>query len=253
MSKGFIKLHRKILTHWINQDPIYLWRWMQILLNVNWQSKECLIYKQVFTCEPGQSFYSLRSWAMILKCTPNTVLRFFRALHENGLITHEIIQRAQHPATVITVINWSHYQDRPAQGSTHGSIREPIREPIHTKEGLRSFKKRGENKFQNNSLRESRYLEEKENSGAQRKRNLSYSLDEVKSICSRIGDFSHSYIYGFHFFNEGLFENEGDLVFKFNARLKQSPPNPADEVFTRKGGGEKLGEKLAQAFSTNGN
>jgi uncharacterized protein YdaU (DUF1376 family) len=53
---------------------------------------------------------------------------------------------------------------------------------------------------------------------------LYFSLDEIKNILARKNDFNHSYVYGFHVHHQGFFENEGDLISKFNLSVKLNPP-----------------------------
>ena len=110
MSKpGWIKLHRSILDHWLFSDVRELSRqeaWIRMLLLVNYQPKKELIKGQLYTCDPGQSLFSLESWAREFNWSLQKVRTFFKTLEKDNMIITEGLQYT----TRLTICNWDTYQ-----------------------------------------------------------------------------------------------------------------------------------------------
>ena len=106
---GWIKLHRSLKSHWIdesNRPRTYREAWEDILLTVNWESKKVLVVNQLIDCEEGQSLNSLQSWAKLFNWTIAKVRHFFNLLEKDEIITLEGLQYT----TRLTVCKWCIYQ-----------------------------------------------------------------------------------------------------------------------------------------------
>jgi len=107
---GWIKLHRKIMTHWIWYDPIYLKAWIAILMQVNHEGKKVLIQGELIECKRGESLMSLQSWAKYFgkEWTIQKVRTFFELLKKDEMI----ITKGMRKSTRLTVCNYAIYQNQ---------------------------------------------------------------------------------------------------------------------------------------------
>lgn len=108
-SNGWIKLHRSIKSHWINEvnrPRTYREAWEDILLSVNWEPKKVLVKGELIDCEPGQSLNSLQTWAKQFNWTIAKVRHFFKLLEKDEMVSLEGLQYT----TRLTVCKWELYQ-----------------------------------------------------------------------------------------------------------------------------------------------
>lgn len=106
MVEGWLKLSRKINTHWIWKDPVKLKWWIDILLTVNYENNKTSIGYKVFECKRGQSLLSLQSWAKKWGVSKSVVNNFFNMLENDGMIVIE----NETVTTRLTVCNYDTYQ-----------------------------------------------------------------------------------------------------------------------------------------------
>jgi hypothetical protein len=113
--EGWIKLHRKIISHWIFKNPYYLKAWTLMLINVNYDDKKILINGQLIECKRGQSLLSIDSWVVLFgiskingNWTYQKVRTFFELLEKDKMICKENIVKT----TRITICNYETYQEQ---------------------------------------------------------------------------------------------------------------------------------------------
>jgi hypothetical protein len=111
---GWIKLHRKIIEHWIWKDPEKLKWWLDMLLSVNHAPTKVNVGMQLFDCDRGQSIMSLSNWAERWKVSRDTVRNFFTLLKNDGMIHTENLTKS----TRITIYNYDSYQEDLHDGQT---------------------------------------------------------------------------------------------------------------------------------------
>lgn len=111
MYKGWIKLDRAILDHWIWQDEKYFRRWMSILLLVNHTEKKFPVGNELFVCGQGESFRSIHEWSRVFGCSKPTVLKFFKLLEKEDMIRTKILGNGNRRKHLLTVVNWDKYQN----------------------------------------------------------------------------------------------------------------------------------------------
>lgn len=117
---GWVKVHRKILDHWVwNNEKYFRW-WMLILLKVNYEKKVFPVNYKMLECNPGQSFMSLDTWAGLFGCSKKTVVKFFYLLKKDGMINTEIIGKGNQRNHLLTVLNWDNYQQTETEKGTSG-------------------------------------------------------------------------------------------------------------------------------------
>ena len=110
MSKGFIKIERKLAEHWIFQDAEKLKWWLILLLEVNYLPGKIMIGNNLIEIEKGQSAKSLRSWAKLLNTGTKSVVSFFDLLESDKMLKRETVGKGKQSTTLITIENYEHYQ-----------------------------------------------------------------------------------------------------------------------------------------------
>jgi hypothetical protein len=118
---GFIVLHRRIrswpLWHFMSAEQRMVW--VQILLDANWKDSEAWMGTHRFTVKRGQLIHSERTLAKNAGVGRQVVRTTIEKLLTEGAITrHPVnIPEATHEAThiphILTVCNYSRYQDVP--------------------------------------------------------------------------------------------------------------------------------------------
>lgn len=108
-SKGWIKIHRKIMESAIWSDPLRLKAWMHILLSANHEDKDIFMNGTRITVKEGQFITSNRKLQVAWGCSKNTVQRILFQLQEMDMIRHETPSKRY---TLLTVINYGVYQDK---------------------------------------------------------------------------------------------------------------------------------------------
>jgi hypothetical protein len=113
--EGWIKLHRKILDHWLYHDSNYFRAWGIMLFTVNYEKKRVLINGTLVDCDRGQAVLSLDSWVEKFgvskkagSWTIQKVRTFFDLLEKDRMITRENLIKS----TRITICNYVKYQDQ---------------------------------------------------------------------------------------------------------------------------------------------
>jgi len=110
MTKGFIKIERKLAEHWIFQDAEKLKWWLILLLEVNYLPGKIMIGNNLIEIEKGQSAKSLRSWAKLLNTGTKSVVSFFDLLESDKMLKRETVGKGKQSTTLITIENYEHYQ-----------------------------------------------------------------------------------------------------------------------------------------------
>jgi len=143
--EGWIRIHRKIIDHWVYKDDRYFKAWVKILMTVNYEPKKVLIEGELIDCGRGQSVLSLKSWAEAFGkgWSIQTVRTFFSLLKNDMMIDTEGLRKT----TRLTVCNYDQYQNV-QQGDNTENNRQPTdsqhgdnTETTSTKEEIKKDKK----------------------------------------------------------------------------------------------------------------
>ena len=105
-SKGWIKVDRDIVDHWIFHDAEYFRAWMLILLMANHEEHTVMIDKKPVKIPPGAFHSSLTILAQRLGWTKSRVLRYTQRLEMDAMLR---TKRTSH-GTTFFVENWGKYQ-----------------------------------------------------------------------------------------------------------------------------------------------
>ena len=116
MNEGWVKTYRSLTDHWVWQDKPFSkgQAWMDLLLMVNHSEKKILIDGKLENVERGQTVSSIRKlcdrWGW-----SNTKVKNFLKMLENDSMIHV---KSDTKKTVITIVNYSVYQDSENEKTT---------------------------------------------------------------------------------------------------------------------------------------
>jgi hypothetical protein len=130
-KKGWVSIHRSIYDNWIwNDDEEFDKRsaWIDLLLMVNHEDKKVLIDGNLELVKRGQRITSIRKLCSRWKWSRTKVNNFLKLLEKDKMISLEI---EPHKKTVITIVNYSLYQDDKA---SKRASEEPVKDQIKASE-----------------------------------------------------------------------------------------------------------------------
>lgn len=107
-QSGWIKLHRKVLTSAIFENPRYLKLWVAVLTTAQHEEKKILFMNTEVTLKKGQFIFGAPSWAKRYKIPETTVTRFVTFCKKAGMLT--VIKSGSKVGTIYQITNWSFYQ-----------------------------------------------------------------------------------------------------------------------------------------------
>lgn len=120
MRKGYIKLSRNILEHWLWIDSGKFDRrsaWIDMLLKARWGPKQLKIRGVDITLERSQLAWSKKRLAREWGWNERTVSIFLKELENDDMIQCKITN----VTTIITVCNWSKWNKSEAQNTTQNT------------------------------------------------------------------------------------------------------------------------------------
>jgi DNA replication protein DnaD len=172
VSKGWIKLHRKLLDSdmWTSLNCVQRELMIILLLLVNHKSNQWEWKGQIFNVQPGQCITSIENLRkkMAIKTSTKQVRDGLHKLKKWGFLSEE----TSNTGRLITIVNWNTYQsisDHEGQGF-----------------GQTGGKRRATNKNGENELRKEG-IYEKENSG-QFPTTSDSAQKEIERVRRRMGD-----------------------------------------------------------------
>ena len=116
---GWIKIHRQIEDHWVFENPVYLKRWLTILMKANHSDRKINLGYDLIDINSGQCAYSLRTWSAIFECGTKQTTKFFDMLENDGMIKRETIGSGKQSTTLINISNYEQFQTiKETQGTT---------------------------------------------------------------------------------------------------------------------------------------
>lgn len=106
MAKGWIKLYRQLLEHWVFTDPIVLKIWIYLLLDVNHEDGKVMIGGDLVPINAGQTMTSIRKIAFENGCSRYKAARTLEVMKKDNMITTKKLQHG----TVVTINNYKRFQ-----------------------------------------------------------------------------------------------------------------------------------------------
>lgn len=107
-GKGYIKIYRDIRDNWIWEDAEMFKAWLDILMLVNHKDKKTPFDGKLVLVKKGSKITSLRKLAIRWGWSKDKTARFLDMLESDGMIR----QTRDSKKTLITVVNYSFYQDQ---------------------------------------------------------------------------------------------------------------------------------------------
>lgn len=104
--EGWIKLHRRLIKHWIWNNDKYLKAWVYCLFRANHQSNTILIGSTLIELKPGEFITSIGNFSNDVNMTPQMVRTFWGLLEMDKMINKESTSKS----TKITICNYDGYQ-----------------------------------------------------------------------------------------------------------------------------------------------
>lgn len=111
---GWVIISRMVTEHWIWSKPEYGFRWVDLILQVNYSDTKVAVDSKVVVCHRGEVITNYARLAQRWKVSRSTVQRFLELLQREGMIVAEHDTRM----TRIRICNYEHYQSGPAKGGT---------------------------------------------------------------------------------------------------------------------------------------
>lgn len=123
MEESWIKLHRKILGHWVYTRPEYLSIWVYLLVRANWKPSKAILNGRIVTIERGEVLTSIRGMAEGSHTTQRTVRTFLTLAQQDEMIE----LKSDTAATRVKILNYNRLQEVPTSDrhtpdtrATHG-------------------------------------------------------------------------------------------------------------------------------------
>jgi len=109
-NKGWISLHRNIRDHWLYKENRKFSRfeaWVDLLLEANHKDNKFPLGNEIVECKRGQLITSIRKLCDRWNWSNTKVTNFLKLLQDDEMITYF----SDTKKTVITIVNYSLYQD----------------------------------------------------------------------------------------------------------------------------------------------
>ena len=108
MDESWVKVHRKILEHWIYRRPEYVSIWLYLIARANWKPSKALVNGSIVTIERGEVLTSIGSLAENTHTSRQTVRTFLRLAEVDEMIS----VKSNTAATRIKLLNYEKLQQR---------------------------------------------------------------------------------------------------------------------------------------------
>jgi len=119
--KGYIKLHRSIQDNPVlTSDPGLLALWVHILLMASYTEREIMWDGQRLKLNPGQFLTSRKQLSLVSGLHESSVERKIKKLKKQQMIE----QQSNSGSRLITVSNWTAYQEPEQQSNSHRTATE---------------------------------------------------------------------------------------------------------------------------------
>lgn len=107
MEESWIKLHRKILSHWLYSRPEFLSIWVYLLVRANWKPSKAILNGRVVVIERGEVLTSIRGLAIGSHTSQRTVRTFLTLAQQDEMIE----AKTDTAATRLKILNYNKLQE----------------------------------------------------------------------------------------------------------------------------------------------
>lgn len=116
-DKGFIRISRCIVDHWIYQDAEYFKVWFEILIRARYLAEPTttLVYGQLVTLNRGEFIFGRQSWSKRLGISEQRLRTLIDKLIQDNMI--ELVKK-YNKFTIYRVVNYEKYNPQTNQQET---------------------------------------------------------------------------------------------------------------------------------------
>ena len=122
-NKGYIRLYKDILEHWVYGDEILFRAWINLLLTVNYSDNKIMFDGELITVHTGETLTSLRKLADKWKCSTKKARNILDILEKEQMITLKKCKKG----TLLTIVNYGFYQD---SGHTKETVSDTMNDTV---------------------------------------------------------------------------------------------------------------------------
>lgn len=146
MDESWIKIHRKILEHWIYKRPEYVSIWIYLIARANWKPSKALVNGTIVTIERGEVLTSIGSLAENTHTSVQTVRTFLKLARTDEMIC----VKSNTGATCVKLLNYEKLQqreenDQQAPNKRLTNDQQAVNNIIRSKEGKKVRRKERNN------------------------------------------------------------------------------------------------------------
>lgn len=119
-KKGWVLLYRSIRESWVwDSKPFSIGQaWVDLILDANHEDAKFFVNGKLIKVKRGQKWTSLRVLGERWGWRQEKVLRFLKALEQDGMVT----RKATRSGTLLTIVKYGNFQDwRSANGAQSGA------------------------------------------------------------------------------------------------------------------------------------
>lgn len=113
---GWIKVHRKMLDHWVSQEPELFAFWMRLLLEANHSDKKRMFNGSLIEIRRGQTLFGLEAFEAKSGITKKKLRRYLDMLESEGMIGRQKTNKY----SLISIVNYDQYQLEGSQEAGKG-------------------------------------------------------------------------------------------------------------------------------------
>lgn len=176
---GCFYLDRRIFDHWIWQNPIQGFRWVDLIGIAVWKDHTIFVKSNRIDLKRGQIAISVRGLARRWKTNNRVASSFIKLLETAGMVSCD---RSNRSWMVITICNYDRYQNPYARGQDFDySQPEPVgvlidpAENLSEENGQKGHQKRHPNKEDNNIINNN------SSSSSSREEKLDFFVEKFKA------------------------------------------------------------------------
>lgn len=138
MNNGYVKVYRSLTEKGYYKDSSYVHLWVHLLMKATYQDKEYLFNNKIEYLKPGQCItgrFSLSRETGIQASKIERILKCFES-------EHQIEQQTTNKFRIITILNWSEYQQNEQQSEQQvNNQRTTSEQPVNTNNKEKKDKK----------------------------------------------------------------------------------------------------------------
>lgn len=125
-STGFISLDRRILNHWVSEEPETMAVFVRMLLEASWEAKEKVMNGRLVALKRGQLLFGRSAFSGRCGVSEGKLRRILKLLETDGMID----QQKTNKYSIISITNYDSYQ----LGNQQIASRQPANQPANSQQ-----------------------------------------------------------------------------------------------------------------------